>query len=75
MNGVAAVADGARTARATAMLVVVTLLWGLSFAWMKNWQEAARGAPGGSLLASLTLIALRMPVALLVLAVWQPRAP
>jgi drug/metabolite transporter (DMT)-like permease len=55
------------------MLVVVTLLWGLSFAWMKNWQEAAQGAPGGPLLAALTLIALRMPLALLVLAAWQPR--
>jgi drug/metabolite transporter (DMT)-like permease len=73
MNGVAAAADGARTARATAMLVVVTLLWGLSFAWMKNWQAAAQGAPGGPLLASLTLIALRMPLAMVVLAAWQPR--
>jgi drug/metabolite transporter (DMT)-like permease len=73
MNGVAAAADGARTARATAMLAVVTLLWGLSFAWMKNWQEAAQGAPGGPLLASLTLIALRMPLALLALAAWRPR--
>src|SRR5439155_45200 len=62
-----------RAARATAMLVVVTLLWGLSFAWMKNWQAAAQGAPGGPLLASLTLIALRMPLALVALAAWQPR--
>ena len=69
------IADGPRdrTAQATAMLVLVTLLWGLSFAWMKNWQEAAQGAPGGPLLASLTLIALRMPLALLVLAAWRPR--
>ena len=69
------IADGPRdrTAQATAMLVLVTLLWGLSFAWMKNWQEAAQGAPGGPLLASLTLIALRMPLALLVIAAWRPR--
>ncbi|HZY88738.1 MAG TPA: DMT family transporter [Gemmataceae bacterium] len=73
MNGVATAADAGRAARATAMLVVVTLLWGLSFAWMKNWQEAARGAPGGPLLSGLTLIALRMPLAILVLAAWQPR--
>ncbi len=73
MNGLATAADPGRAARATAMLVVVTLLWGLSFAWMKNWQEAAQGAPGGPLLASLTLIALRMPLAMLVLAAWQPR--
>jgi drug/metabolite transporter (DMT)-like permease len=73
MSGVATAAGDGRSARATAMLAVVTLLWGLSFAWMKNWQEAAQGAPGGPLLASLTLIALRMPLALLVLAAWQPR--
>jgi drug/metabolite transporter (DMT)-like permease len=55
------------------MLVVVTLLWGLSFAWMKNWQAASQGAPGGPLLSGVTLIALRMPLAILVLAAWQPR--
>ena len=46
------------------MLLVVTLLWSLSFPWTKNWQKAAVGCPGGELLASLTLIGLRMPIAL-----------
>jgi drug/metabolite transporter (DMT)-like permease len=62
-----------RAARATAMLVVVTLLWGLSFPWMKNLQQASRDCPGGPLLASLTLIALRMPLAALFLALGRPR--
>jgi drug/metabolite transporter (DMT)-like permease len=65
-------------ARATAMLVGVTLLWGASFPWTKNWQVAAHDCPGGKLLASLTLIALRMPLALLLLGLSRPsllRAP
>jgi drug/metabolite transporter (DMT)-like permease len=59
--------------RAAAMLVVVTLLWGLSFPWMKEMQDDAGDCPGGKALASLTLIAIRMPLAVLVLAAWQPR--
>lgn len=59
--------------RASLMLVMVTLLWGMSFTWTKSWQVAAHGAPGGELLWSLTLIALRMPLAVVVLGVWQPR--
>jgi drug/metabolite transporter (DMT)-like permease len=54
------------------MLVVVNLLWGLSFPWMKTWQEAAKGWEGGELLGSLTLIALRMAVSVVLLAVWRP---
>jgi drug/metabolite transporter (DMT)-like permease len=55
------------------MLVVVTLIWGLSFTWTKNWQQASAGCPGGPLLAALTLIGLRMALALVLLAAWQPR--
>lgn len=58
--------------RATAMLVLTTLLWGLSFPLVKNWQEASGACPGGELLASLTLIAVRMGLALLLLAVVRP---
>jgi drug/metabolite transporter (DMT)-like permease len=58
---------------ASAILVGVTLLWGMSFPWTKNWQSAASGCPGGALLASLTLIGLRMPLALLLLGLCQPR--
>src|SRR5262249_2858117 len=46
--------------------------WGLSFPWTRNWQLAARGGPVDELLSSLTLIALRMPVALVLLGLWQP---
>ncbi len=56
----------------TLVLVGITLLWGLSFPWTKDWQQAARDAPGGELLSSLTLIALRMPLAILLLGLWQP---
>lgn len=45
--------------KATAMLVMTTLLWGLSFPLMKNWQNAAQDCPGGAVIASLTIIALR----------------
>ncbi len=61
-------------ARATAMLVVVTLLWGLSFPLMKSWQEAAKGCPGGAGLGGVTLIALRSFLAVAVLAVIVPRS-
>jgi drug/metabolite transporter (DMT)-like permease len=58
--------------RATLLLVVVTLLWGMSFPLMKSWQNAAKDAPGGEALASTTLIALRMILAMLVLAPLKP---
>jgi drug/metabolite transporter (DMT)-like permease len=55
------------------MLVIVTILWGLSFPLMKNWQDAAAECPGGMVLASFTLIGLRMFLALFVFAVFRPR--
>lgn len=59
--------------RATLMLVLTTVLWGLSFPLMKQWQNASAAAPGGPLLAGVTMIALRMALGLLVLFVCQPR--
>src|SRR5258708_39861723 len=58
---------------ATLVLIVVTLFWGLSFPLVKDWQEAAQGCPGGDIVSSLTLIALRMILALSILAVFSPR--
>ena len=60
-------------ARASWMLVAVTLLWGVSFSWTHAWQAASEGH-ADPLVSALTLIGLRMPLALVVLAVWQPRA-
>jgi drug/metabolite transporter (DMT)-like permease len=54
------------------MLVVVNLLWGMSFPWAKKWQVAAERWDGGELLGSLTLIALRMTLAVLLLVLWRP---
>jgi drug/metabolite transporter (DMT)-like permease len=59
--------------RATLMLVLATVLWGWSFTLVKNWQQAAADCPGGDLLASLTLLAVRACLALLVLAAVRPR--
>src|SRR5262249_43832931 len=59
--------------RATLMLVLSTVLWGWSFSLVKNWQQAAAACPGGDLLASLTLLAVRAFLALLILAVVRPR--
>jgi drug/metabolite transporter (DMT)-like permease len=66
---------GARrsSAKATGMLVLVTLLWGLSFSLMKNWHIAAASCPGGPVVSGLTMVALRMFLALGVLAVFLPR--
>ena len=58
---------------ASGMLLLVTLLWGLSFPLMKNWHLASTHCPGGAVVASLTMTALRMTLALLVLAVFLPR--
>ena len=60
-------------ARATVVLVLVTLMWGLSFPLVKLWLEAAEGCPGGPVVTGLTLIALRMLLALVILALFQPR--
>jgi len=64
--------DHVRAGRASLMLVLVTVLWGLSFPWTKNWQLAASGGPGSELLASLTLIGLRMLLAVALLVACQP---
>jgi drug/metabolite transporter (DMT)-like permease len=55
------------------MLLLTTLLWGMSFPWTRTWQLAAAGWSGGELLSSLTLIAIRMPLALLLFALLRPR--
>jgi drug/metabolite transporter (DMT)-like permease len=59
--------------RATVMLVVVCLLWGLSFPWMKDWQTASAGCPGGGLFAALVMISLRTLLSLVLIGVFQPR--
>jgi drug/metabolite transporter (DMT)-like permease len=61
------------TRRATAMLVIVNLLWGISFPLVKNWQDEAKDCPGGEALASTTLIVLRMFLGVLVLLLLRPR--
>src|SRR5262245_12758955 len=57
------------------MLLGTTLFWGLSLPLIKNWQSAAEAVrfPGGAVVASLTLIALRMLPAAAVLVAFQPR--
>lgn len=55
------------------MLVLITALWGLSFPLMKDWHEAAADCPGGEIVASSTLIALRMIGAILLLLLLRPR--
>jgi drug/metabolite transporter (DMT)-like permease len=59
--------------KATWMLVLITSMWGFSFTLMKNWQDAAEGCPGGPIVAGLTMVALRMFLALVVLGVFLPR--
>src|ERR1700678_2604915 len=58
---------------AEAVLVLVTFLWGLSFPWMKFWQDASSACPGGQLLSGLTLITLRMALACVLVALFRPR--
>jgi drug/metabolite transporter (DMT)-like permease len=53
-------------------LVIVTLVWGTSFPCTRAWQQAARDTPADGLLAGLSLIAIRMGLALGVLLLWQP---
>jgi drug/metabolite transporter (DMT)-like permease len=62
------------------MLTLATVCWGLSFPVTKDWLNAAEasGFPGGTEGATFTLLAMRIPLALTILAVWQPwlfRAP
>jgi len=57
---------------AAAMLVVACLCWAAFFSLCKNWQEAARACPGGELVASLTLLAVRTVIALAAFVVWKP---
>src|SRR5262249_43872919 len=59
--------------KATWMLILITSMWGFSFTLMKNWQDAAKGCPGGEIVAGLTMVALRMFLALVVLGVFLPR--
>jgi drug/metabolite transporter (DMT)-like permease len=66
-------ANAARQRHATLMLVLVTLVWGVSFTWLKEWQVSAGECPGGGLLSSLTLIGIRMTVAFVLVAICLPR--
>jgi drug/metabolite transporter (DMT)-like permease len=66
-------ASARSSAKATGMLVLVTFLWGLSFSLMKNWHLASASCPGGPAVAGLTMTALRMFLALGVLAIFLPR--
>jgi drug/metabolite transporter (DMT)-like permease len=56
------------------MLLVVTLLWGLSFPLVKRWLLMARATqcPDVEVLGTLTLIAVRTFLALLLLLVFRP---
>lgn len=58
---------------AALMLVVACLCWGGFFSLAKNWQNAAAQCPGGSLVASLTLLGIRPVLALIVFAVVRPQ--
>src|SRR5262249_41993760 len=60
-------------ARAALMLVVATLFWGLSFPLMKNWQNAAGDCPGGEVVSSLSLMGVRVVLALCFLGLFQRR--
>lgn len=55
------------------MLVLATLFWGASFPLMKHWQLGAAACPGGDLVASHTLMGLRMLLGLGILACLRPR--
>jgi drug/metabolite transporter (DMT)-like permease len=58
------------------MLVLTTVLWGLSFPLMKNWQDAVQDAapkcPGGGVVSSLTVIGVRTFLALIVFGLVKP---
>ena len=55
------------------MLLLSTLFWGLSFPLMKHWQTVGASSPGGDLIASHTLMGLRMLFGLGLLALVRPR--
>lgn len=57
-----------------AALVVCTAGWGVSFSLMRNWQSAPLPeVPLSGLVSSLTLIGLRMALALVLFALIRPR--
>lgn len=58
---------------AAVMLVVVTFLWGLSFPLTKYWQNRVQACPGGDILTSVTLIAVRTALAFLIFGLFRPR--
>jgi drug/metabolite transporter (DMT)-like permease len=68
------VAPAESSRRAVVMLVLVTALWGISFPVMKNWQDASHNCPGGAVVASATVISLRMFLAIPLLLLARPRA-
>ncbi len=57
---------------ATIMLVLTTFCWGLSFPLMKGWQLQSEDCPGGLVLASATMILVRVTLAVLILAMFRP---
>jgi len=59
--------------RATVYLVLVTLFWGISFPLVRTWQDATKECPGGVLLASATLIAMRFILALCLLLAFESK--
>lgn len=59
--------------RATIMLLLVCVIWGASFPLVKDWQNAAERHGGDKMVASITLIAVRMLGALLILGLARPR--
>jgi drug/metabolite transporter (DMT)-like permease len=65
-------ASGKSQAFASLMLVLTTMLWGVSFSMMKAWQDASADCPGGPLVGALTIIALRMAASLVLLALVKP---
>lgn len=58
---------------ATIMLLVVTLFWGMSFPWMKDWLRQAGPCPAGEAVGALTMVGVRMTAAFLVVAACLPR--
>lgn len=66
---------GQRSPRAIVALLLVTILWGFTFVWMKqslNAAESALGRPAGASVVSF-YVALRFALAAFALALW-PRA-
>jgi drug/metabolite transporter (DMT)-like permease len=53
-------------------LVVVTFAWGVSFPCTSAWMAASKETGIDPLTAAVTLIALRMALAFIVLMLWQP---